>query len=192
MGLDILILAAGAARRFGGNKLLARWRGHPLLEHVLAAAESVRANSINLVFGAYADEVQAYLQSRPAASHIKHFVNADWQSGMGSSLAFGIAQLPQENAVLVLLADQPLIAPADLQNILALGQKNPHKIICAEFSATRGPPALFPAQYKNELRLLAGDRGAKALLHSADVLTISVAAAAVDIDSPPDLSQLTI
>jgi len=195
MPLDVLILAAGAARRFGGNKLLALWQGRPLLAYILEKSALLGADSINLVTGAYAPELEDFLRKegylntldRPA---VKQLFYSDWQLGMGNSLAFGVVHLPPQNAVLILLADQPLIAPADLQKMLVLGRQNPAKIVCAEFSGTRGVPALFPSKYKNQLRLLSGDRGAKALLSAKDVVTLPLANAAIDIDLPSDLALL--
>lgn len=192
MAVDVLILAAGAARRFGGNKLLALWRGRPLLEHVLEKAALLDADSINLVSGAYATELEGFLREEKYFKNlselgIKHFFYSDWQLGMGNSLAFGVSQLPPENAVLVLLGDQPLIEVADLQKVLNLSRQNPDKIVCAEFSGTRGVPALFPAEYKNQLKLLSGDRGAKALLSAPDVIALPMPEAEIDIDLPSDL-----
>lgn len=188
MAVDLLILAAGAGRRFGGNKLLAFWRGRPLLETLLDNAAGAHVDSINLVLGRYATELEAHLQSL-ATAEIKRFVYSDWQLGMGNSLAFGVAQLPLHNAVLVLLADQPLIEAADLQKILESGRANPDRIICAEFSGTRAVPALFPPQYKNQLKILSGDRGAQALLSAPDVIALPLANAAFDVDFPADLAE---
>lgn len=195
MGVDVLILAAGAGRRFGSNKLLALWRGRPLLEHVLEKVALLDVDSINLVLGAYATEIEELLREKSHIDNLpsplpKCFIYSDWQLGMGDSLAFGVSQLPSENAVLVLLADQPLIELGDLQKLLVLGRKNPDKIVCAEFAGTRGAPALFPPEYKTRLRLLSGDRGAKILLSFPDVITVDLFNAAIDIDSPSDLTLL--
>src|SRR5688572_2141379 len=193
MAVDVLILAAGAGRRFGGNKLLALWRGRPLLDYVLEKAKSLDTASVNLVSGAYVTELENFLARSNYFNNplIKHFFYADWQLGMGNSLAFGVAQVPPKNSVLVLLADQPLIELADLQKMLALGQQHPTRIICAEFAGTLGVPALFPPEYKNRLSVLSGDRGAKALLSQTDVITLPLANAAVDIDLPSDLALLS-
>lgn len=192
MAVDVLILAAGAGRRFGGNKLLVLWRDRPLLEYVLDKAALLDAHSINLVSGAYAAELEEFLREEKYLKNsselgIKHFFCSDWQLGMGNSLAFGVAQLPPENAVLVLLADQPLIEVADLQKMLSLSRQNPDKIVCAEFAGTRGVPALFPAEYKNQLKLLSGDRGARALLSAPDVIALPMPEAEIDIDLPSGL-----
>ena len=48
----VILLAAGSSRRFGGNKLLAPWRGRPLYRyglHTLAAVCAARADAALLV-----------------------------------------------------------------------------------------------------------------------------------------------
>ena len=50
--LDAVVLAAGAAARFGGGKLLAPWRGGLLIEAALDAAFAAPVRSVVLVTGA--------------------------------------------------------------------------------------------------------------------------------------------
>lgn len=188
--LDVLILAAGGARRFGGCKLLAQWRGLTLLEHVLDKALALRANSVNVILGGYAEELRAVCAREPWSACRLWFC-PDWASGMGTSLAFGVAQLPADNAVLVLLADQPAVPLADLRRLWECGRAHPDQIVCAEFADTLGVPALFPAVCKPALLQLQGDRGAKALLLQQPVRRIAITHAALDIDTPADLSQLS-
>jgi molybdenum cofactor cytidylyltransferase len=187
--LDVLILAAGASHRFGGCKLLAQWRGMTLLEHVLDRALALQANSVNVVIGGYAEELRTICGREPWSA-CRLLYCPDWALGMGSSLAFGIAQLPAANAVLVLLADQPAVELADLNRILACGRTCPDRIVCAEFAGTLGVPALFPPAFKHQLLHLKGDRGAKVLLLQNPAEPIPIASAALDIDTPSDLSQL--
>lgn len=193
--VDILIMAAGGSRRFGSCKLLADFRGAPLLSYPLDAAlelshrHSRIISSVNLVLGGYASEIEFFLESRRNQVNIFHC--PDWDKGLGHSLAFGVARLRAENAVLVMLADQPLIEVADLEALLRSVEPNPGKIICAEFSSTLGVPAVFPAHMKNSLLQLQGDKGAKALLMGEGdrVVTIPIAGAASDIDKPDDLQN---
>lgn len=193
--VDILIMAAGGSRRFGSCKLLANFRGAPLVNYALETALELSRthpgiiSSVNLVFGGHANEIGTFLESRCNQVRILHC--PDWDKGLGHSLAFGVAQLPAENAVLVMLADQPLIEVADLEALLRGVEKNPEKIICAEFLFTLGVPAVFPSHMKKSLLQLQGDKGAKALLmgESDRVVTIPISSAASDIDTPDDLQN---
>lgn len=192
--IDILIMAAGASRRFGGCKLLAQWRGAPLISHSLNTAikfskiSERSIGSINMVSGAYHDQLRGFVQQN-YASKINLLNYPNWSLGLGHSIAYGVSQLPLENSVLIMLADQPLIAMEDIQRIIDLTLKNPGKIICAEFASTIGVPALFPAEFKKYLHQLTGDRGAKVVLveHENNLIKLLLNAAAFDVDLPADL-----
>lgn len=188
-------MAAGGSRRFGGCKLLAEFRGAPLLSYALNTAAAIsRAqpesiSSVNLVLGGYADEIRAAVEQRHFAVNI--FQCPDWASGLGHSLAYGVAQLPVENAVLIMLGDQPLVDAADLDGLLNSSKEHPGKIICAEFSSTLGVPAFFPAYFKPRLLQIKGDRGAKSILMNEReyVIAVSMQGAGMDIDFPADLQN---
>lgn len=193
--VDVLIMAAGGSHRFGRCKLLADFRGAPLLSHALnTAGEFARQRpelvaSVNVVVGGYATEIQEALKRWGDQPGI--FQCPDWAWGLGHSLAFGVRQLPAENAVLIMLADQPLVGVADLDRLLVSALAHPEKITCAEFSATLGVPALFPPSFKPQLVTLQGDRGAKALLlqSSEQVVSVAVPHAALDIDTQDELQN---
>lgn len=192
--IDILIMAAGASRRFGGCKLLAQWRGAPLISHSLNTAiklsqiSELPIVSINIVTGAYHDQIRESLQQYYPSNH--NLLNCpNWSLGLGHSIAYGISQLPPENSVLIMLADQPLVAVEDMQRIINSASENPGKIICAKFASTIGVPALFPAEFKKYLHRLTGDRGAKVVLveHENNLIKLLLNAAAFDVDLPADL-----
>ena len=58
-----VVLAAGAATRFGGRKQLALLDGRPLLEHALAIAAAGGTDLTVVVLGAYAEEIEAAVDS---------------------------------------------------------------------------------------------------------------------------------
>lgn len=195
--IDILIMAAGASRRFGDCKLLAHWSGAPLITHSINAAIKLAdiahspITSITIVGGAYHDSIRELLRQH---SHTTlNLLNCpDWSLGLGHSIAYGVSQLPPENSVLIMLADQPLVAEEDLRQFVDLAAENPGKIICAEFAETIGVPALFPTEFKNYLQQLTGDRGAKMVLvkHENSLIKLLVNAAAFDVDLPADLGSV--
>ena len=67
--LDIIIMAAGKGTRMKSRipKVLQRLAGRPLLGHVLAQAQSLRARRTVVVTGHGADAVEAYVATRAAA-----------------------------------------------------------------------------------------------------------------------------
>jgi molybdenum cofactor cytidylyltransferase len=191
MTLDCLILAAGNASRFGGCKLLADWHGQPLIAASIAAAHALKTEKMVIVAGAF------YLQLKEAQlnlNHVELIEFRDWPLGMGHSLAFGVNQLPNNNPVLILLGDQPLISAQDLQNLYSAWCVQPTKIACASFANTVGVPAIFPARFKTELLACTGDRGAKILLmyYANELTRVPMPTAEFDVDTPTDLDTLLL
>lgn len=193
LALDCLILAAGAASRFGSCKLLANWQGQPMLSASIRAARAVSPSNIVVVGGA------SYSQLRHAqadwcgdASDVELLYCRDWQLGMGHSLAFGVSRLAENNAVMVLLADQPLISAADLQHLHTAWRQGQTRITCASFSGALGVPAIFPPAYKRYLLASSGDAGARKFLqqNANDICAVAIAAAEFDVDTKQDLVRL--
>jgi len=187
--LYALVLAAGSAQRFGASKQLANHDGEPLVYRAMRLAESVCAERSILVAGS---DWQRVLQ---AASHLQGFFirNESFDTGMAESIACGVRAVTDiADAVLLLLADQPLISTAYLQQMMIAWNGSDSQIICSEFANTVGPPAIFPACYFDELMSLEGDKGARSLLeaHRQQVMGIPCDAAATDVDTVEDLAAL--
>jgi molybdenum cofactor cytidylyltransferase len=85
-----LILAAGEARRFGAQKLLARLDGRPLVQHVIDAANASSLEDIVLVVGANAEELVAQLD----VGRTRVVGNPDPARGLASSLQVGLPASP--------------------------------------------------------------------------------------------------
>lgn len=193
--LDCLILAAGSASRFGGCKLLADWQGQPLIAATIAAARTLELAQITIVGGAfYPQLLQAMHLLKTGVPEVELLKYRDWELGMGHSLAFGVGQLPTDNAVLILLADQPLVSSHDLQNLYRAWCENPKQITCASFANTVGVPAIFPAQFKAQLLTCTGDRGAKTLLvrYKQQLVLVPMVSAEFDVDTQSDLDDLRL
>lgn len=188
MAIDCVILAAGAATRFGSCKMLADYQGQPLLSYALGAIQAVKPEKIILVTGASHALVNDYC-TMLNMSHLEVAYCADWQLGMGHSLAYGISQLQNDKPVLILLGDQPQVSVDDLQRLYRFWKACPAQIICASFDNTLGVPAIFPAEFKKDLCNCVGDRGAKQLLfqHAQQVLAVPMPSAVFDVDTPADM-----
>lgn len=185
MRVDGLILAAGAATRFGSAKQLATLDGRPLVRHAVdAQRESGSVDRIVVVIGAHAAPVRAVL---PA--DVTVVVAAGWHEGLGASLRAGLAALADADWVLVTLADQPGITPAAVARVAdAIGAGG--DALRATYAGRAGHPvALGPALLRRAGEL-DGDRGFGPLLASADVRSVEVGdvAADSDIDTVADLA----
>jgi molybdenum cofactor cytidylyltransferase len=108
-------------------------------------------------------------------------------SGMGDSLAAGVAARSQASGWVVLPADMPLIRAQTIVQVAAELDTCP--VVYAQHRGRRGHPVAFAAELYSELVKLSGDEGARRLLgryptHGVDVRDAGVLA---DIDTTDDL-----
>jgi molybdenum cofactor cytidylyltransferase len=121
--------------------------------------------------------------------------NPRWRDGMSSSIQVGLDALEAiaaPDAALFATCDQPLVTPELLRRLAAsFAAARPPAVAC-EYAGTLGVPALFARGLFDELRGLAGDQGAKRVIeaHGASVARIPFEDAALDIDTPEDVSRL--
>ena len=185
----IVMLAAGRSERFGTAKLLAEYRGKPLLQHALSAAQDACPGDVCLVVGHNAHEVAD--SAVGLADHV--ITNEDFATGIGSSIACGVRACREHaDAILIMLADQPLVSSTHLAELVNRWTGNPNEIIASRFSGVSGPPVLFASALFDQLEDLHGDIGAREILRrsSSMLRTVEFAAAAIDIDTPEDLEAL--
>ncbi|MHB1871241.1 MAG: nucleotidyltransferase family protein [Steroidobacteraceae bacterium] len=186
--LHALVLAAGASRRFGAIKQLARIGHEPMLLHAVRCAAAA-ADRTWVILGAHADELAALLERAP----VTVCVNANWPEGLSSSIRAGIERLPDScDGALLALADQALLTAEQYARLAQVWRGAPQSIAAARYGARPGAPAIFPRRLFGDLLRLAGDAGARALLrdHADEVLEVPMPSAGVDIDTPADLAAL--
>lgn len=186
-----LLLAAGAARRYGGPKLAEPLPdGTPLVRHAALAALEV-CREVFVVSGGHREAVTAALAGLP----VSIVDNPDWARGLGNSIACGVRAVlthDRSASLLLMLADQPRVDAAALRRLLAAGSGDAGLILVSDHGPTRGPPCRFPARLLPELATLDGDDGARAVLraHAAVVRTVALPEAADDIDTPADWQRI--
>jgi CTP:molybdopterin cytidylyltransferase MocA len=181
-----VILAAGGASRFASedHKLLTAWRGRPLARWAIDHAVAAGIGPTWLVTGAV-DLVAAGV----VPSGVEVLVNDHWASGQASSLALavGAAQAAGLDAIVVGLADQPLIPP-DAWRAVAAARGAP--IAVASYGGRRRNPVRLDREIW-PLLPVTGDEGARALISRRPDLAMAVACEGdpVDIDTLEDLRQ---
>ena len=162
-----LVLAAGAGSRFGGAKQLAALDGRPLLEHALSAvAQAPGLDRSIVVLGAGAEDVLATVDLYGA----EPVVCAGWAEGLSASLRAGIAAAGADTgAVVVVLGDQPRIAPAAIAAVLGALRAGGCDAARASYHGRPGHPvALGPALLARAAELR-GDSGFGPLLRGTHV-----------------------
>jgi molybdenum cofactor cytidylyltransferase len=162
-GRHALVLAAGAGSRFGGGKLVADWRGAPLVLAAVTTALAASVERITVVTGSDATAVSAAVDALedPRLS----IVYAErWADGLSASIRAGIDSLPHgAKAVVVFLADMPSVPAALADELLdAVLEGAPAAVVVSPHGPAH--PAAFAASLFDALRKLDGDRGARGLL----------------------------
>ena len=188
-GIHAIILAAGQSQRFGRVKLLEPLNGEPLVRHSLNIARSIFHDNSWLVTGHSAEDIK--ISAGGLASHVLY--NPEYAQGIGSSIACGAAACSDRaDAIVIMLADQPLISRSHLEDLVHCWTGAADAIVATEFAGVLGPPVLFGREHFAELCALRGDTGAKQLLkaHAGAVTRVRFDPAAVDIDTPEDLEKL--
>jgi molybdenum cofactor cytidylyltransferase len=175
-----LLLAAGRSTRFGGDKLLATLRGHPVL-FWSAAAIAAEVDALYVVVPPDSPARVAALEGIPATL-VEH---AGRDEGMASSIRAGLAALSDDvEAVVIALADQPLVSPLVVRAMRERWRAAPTSAVAPHYRDGRGHPVLFDRRQFGALGALHGDRGARALL---DRLGTECAVVAVDALMPADV-----
>jgi molybdenum cofactor cytidylyltransferase len=190
-----VLLAAGASTRFGtANKLVAEINGRPLVRAVADAVLAAGIAEVVVVTGSEPGLVEHALDGLS----IRFMHNADWQDGMGSSIATGVAALRHTaDAAFIVPGDMPLLTVGLLRSLIAAFERHSGAPIVypATPDGAQRNPVLWPSRLFSELRALSGPEGAKALLRPLLAESVAVAcdpAIFVDIDTPADLLRAAV
>ncbi len=186
-----VLLAAGGARRFHSQKLIALLEGTPVVLHSarVLAAETDR---LVVVVGSEADGVRSALTGVDAVI----VENSGWESGLASSLRAGIAALSDDvEAAVVTLGDQPRLDASVVRQAIDAWRRARERIeiVSTSYRGVRAHPVVFSRAVFPELLELEGDAGARLLIERTPerVAYVNVdAAVPQDVDTPDDLQRL--
>jgi CTP:molybdopterin cytidylyltransferase MocA len=180
-----LVLAAGGGRRYGMPKALVEFKGSLLVERAVRTAAAV-CDPVLVVLGAQAVDVWRTADLTGATV----LANADWETGMASSLRTGLDGLRgwpgRVDAVLVQLVDVPGMTPAALARVAA--HAAPDALAVATYDGVRGHPVLLGREHWAGVAATAtGDEGARSYLAAHDVTEVDCTGLAdpTDLDVPP-------
>jgi molybdenum cofactor cytidylyltransferase len=183
-----LLLCAGASRRFGSDKLLAR------LPDGRTVAETALGNLADVL-----EKVLVVARSAegPLASALSGRARvvpcSEAHLGMGHSLACGVRAASDAEAWIVALGDMPFLKPATIRSVadaLAAGAS----IAVPVHRGVRGHPVGFHSRHYAPLSSLEGDIGARELVRRSEgevvLLETDDPGVLRDIDRPGDLRNL--
>lgn len=150
-----VVLAAGAGSRMGGRpKCLLELGGVPLIRRTLIALSGAGVDEVVVVLGHHADLIEPVVAPFP----VTLVRNPDPDAGQVSSQRVGLAALAGKlDAVLVALADQPLVNAHDITALIGAYKKRPEgtSVVFPQLGGEPGNPVIFSAEVRE--RILAGD-----------------------------------
>jgi molybdenum cofactor cytidylyltransferase len=187
--IGIILLAAGGSARLGHPKQLLKFGDRTLLQYSIEAALASRAQTVVVVLGANADQLQREINNEK----VQVVVNKKWEEGMASSISCGVSAFDDlVEGIILMVCDQPYVTADLLNELIDTHQKSGKQIVACSYGNTFGPPVFFHRSLFGELLQLKGDVGARNIVkqHSDLVETIPFPKGTVDIDTEADYQEL--
>jgi molybdopterin adenylyltransferase len=187
-----LVLAAGGSQRMGQPKQLLPVDGQPLLGVVLSQVCASRLDEVVVVLGGHAEEIAAAVDLGRARA----IVNADYASGMSSSLKAGIAAMGDDvQRVVIVLGDQPDVSSSLIDDLLELQETSRRPAASLSFDGLLHPPVVLDRSLWSDLDELQGDVGCRALIRGRPELVAALPLVGrtghpIDIDTLADYHKL--
>ena len=185
----VAVLAAGRGSRLGGDvpKPLVELRGRPLVSWALDAATTSGLRPVVLVVGHHGGAV-----ARVAPEGVVVVRSRRWRRGIARSLRVALGALEpwaQVGAVVVGLADQPLVGP-DAYRRLAGAYRDGATLAMATYHGQGRNPVLLARTMWAQARELDGDEGARVLMDDEAVeVDCTDTGSAADVDTLDDLRE---
>lgn len=184
--ISAVVLAAGASSRMGTQKLLLVLDGEPLVRRTVRQVVDAGFDDVLVVVGHEHERILAALEGLP----IRHAVNPEYATGMGSSFRIAVEHLPDAEAAMFALADQPFVTDREYRAILDSYRAGHAAIVSVRYGDVTAPPHLFTRALFPELAVL--EHGARPVLerHRDQTVVLRFAADLLhDIDTPEDYER---
>jgi molybdenum cofactor cytidylyltransferase len=181
-----VLLAAGASRRMGSNKMLLQIEGETLLRRAARRALAAGLSPVVVVIGHEAERARAEL----AGLACDVVVNPDFTGPTSGSLHKGLERLgPHVEAAVVILADMVLVSDLMLAELVARAGETAAPLVVSRYGDVTAPPLLFRRALFGELMEWTGEGCGKAVVqrHRDEALFLDWPAAVLtDVDTPED------
>lgn len=187
MKLGCVIMAAGASRRFGENKLLQSLGGKLLYRRALEAVPPEMFTHVAVVT---ACQPMAELA---LAMDFAVIDNHEPEKGVSLTIRLGLESMLDCDGVLFMTADQPLLTRKGIRAVVETFLQEPDCIAAAAADGVRGNPCLFPKDLFPALLALEGDTGGSRIIRAnPDLLRLVELPAKelADADTAEDLQAL--
>jgi molybdenum cofactor cytidylyltransferase len=189
--ITAILLAAGESRRMGYPKPLLRIDGESFVSRTIALALGC-ASRVVIVLGAHANRIRPAIA---AGAGIVIIENPNFAMGQLSSLKVGLAEAIDRgaDAIIVHLADHPLVSPSTFRALVDEYVKTARPIVVSRYRRRGGHPVIFDRSVFADLIAAPEDQGARVVVNADPrrVLYVDVEDPGVvlDLDTPADLAK---
>src|SRR2546422_10180131 len=158
-----VLLAAGAARRMGKNKMLLALEGESLIRRAAKRALGAGLSPVVVVIGHAAGRLRAELKDLP----LEFAINRDYTGPTSGSLHQGLNALgPDVDAVVVMLGDMVRVTAETLAMLIAAARGTEAPLVVSRYGDVTAPPLLFRRALFDELLAWTGEGGGKAVVQA--------------------------
>ena len=181
-----VVLAAGASTRMGTPKLLLALGDEPIARRTVRQVCAAGFDDVLVVLGNEWAQVLSTLDGLP----IRHAINTDYASGMGSSFRTAVECLEDSTAAMFALADQPFVTASEYGAVLDTYRQRAPGIVSVRYGDVVAPPHLFTRDLFPELAQL--QHGARPVLERHRDRTTVLQFRPdllLDIDTPADYER---
>jgi molybdenum cofactor cytidylyltransferase len=191
MQLGAVLQAAGSGSRMGYRaKCLLQIQGQALIAKSAQALLDAGVEDLVVVLGHYADEIRAALKDFP----VTFIVNPEPELGQVSSQRLGLLHLmPHHEAIIMALADQPLIDTEDIAELIHFYEQcsKSTSVVFPRVNDQPGNPVLISGKAREDILACASEMGVKdwRRLHQEEVMAFDCENEhyITDLDTPEDL-----
>lgn len=143
-----------------------------------------------VVLGAHRERVARAIPDDPRIAAV---TNPHYERGQLSSLQVALAAVaPSSDAVVVHLADHPLVRMETFRDLISRYESGGKPIVIARYQGRRGHPVLFDRSLFGELLAAPHEQGARVVVNAdparVDYLEVADPGVTLDLDTPADLA----
>lgn len=191
--IGAVLLAAGKARRLNGiPKAAIEMQGVPLIRRMLFGLSGAGVDEVAVVLGYQAELFEPMLQDFPVTIVRNH----DFEKGQMSSVQRGLEGLTGPfDAIIICMADQPLLNAQDLTALIgAFKKRRTGSVVVPRVHGQRGNPIIFDGTAKDDILAAGNNLGCRNYIDNNPELVSMFDTDndhfVVDLDTPEDIARL--
>jgi molybdenum cofactor cytidylyltransferase len=185
-----VILAAGASRRLGYNKLCIRVNGETVIRKTVRFFVEAEIGEVAVVTGFERERVERELADLP----VSFFHNERHEDGMSASIKAALPIISRSDRVFFHLGDKPFVEGDIIARVIGAYEAGQYSVIVPVHGGTKGHPVLVDmTRHLEAIRSIRGEGGLRDFIeaHRPDVHFLEAGiGTTLDLDTEDDVESL--